>query len=505
MDQHYKKPHPIGLRISSTRFKEFLTSRLRTASVISTVLLALCCLVSNAQVSSNYSFATGSNASLGFDKNNNPLDMSTGTVQIYGANVDVYTATIQNLPFDFVFMGQPHSQFSCNPDGQLRFGTIPITGHSQSASANVPFIITNNIDGLTAPNIGRVHSKVFGLAPNRVFVIEWSNILLFWNTPSTTFSTYQLRLYEGTQEIEMVYGRMFQNGTSAQTNTIGFSSGNTSGFVGVVTNINTTPAYVGNVTSYTTTSFPATSDMANLNSTIEGARRFFRFTPNFNSVNGGVVNLSFSSVTAVGLTTNWEDNSTNETGFLIERSTNAAFTENYQWFTVPTTTSATTGTSYSLPQTTLTPGTQYFYRVYAIVEGAVSASQNGSQSTLSGATYYWTGATGGAWNTFSNWNTAADGTGTAPTAWATSDIHIIDGEGTTPGGNLTISVDRTSFSLGQFRVANNTNLTLQSSAATTRTLTIIGGPGDDFVIEAGSSLNLVNTTQAPSASLIGLN
>jgi hypothetical protein len=58
--------------------------------------------------------------------------------------------------------------------------------------------------------------------------------------------------------------------------------------------------------------------------------------------------------------------------------------------------------------------------------------------------------------------------------------------------------------LGQFIVNNNTNLTLQSSATTTRTLTISGGPGNDFVIEAGSLLNLTNATQAVAFAFSGV-
>lgn len=111
-------------------------------------------------------------------------------------------------------------------------------------------------------------------------------------------------------------------------------------------------------------------------------------------------------------------------------------------------------------------------------------------------TYYWVGATGGTWNTAANWNTSADGTGTTRTTPVSSDILIVDGAGTVAGAATTISVDLASFSIGQFKVTSNTACTLESSATTTRTITITGSTGDDFVIENGSALNLINSTKA---------
>jgi hypothetical protein len=111
-------------------------------------------------------------------------------------------------------------------------------------------------------------------------------------------------------------------------------------------------------------------------------------------------------------------------------------------------------------------------------------------------TYYWVGATGSTWNTAANWNTAADGTGTARTTPIASDILIVDGAGTVAGAATTISVDLASFSIGQFKVTSNTVCTLESSTTTTRTITITGSTGDDFVIESGSALNLINSTKA---------
>ncbi len=74
---------------------------------------------------------------------------------------------------------------------------------------------------------------------------------------------------------------------------------------------------------------------------------------NFTAVNGP--NGSGSSRTVI---LNWTDNSTNETGFTIQRATNAAFTQNL----VSVTVAANTVT---LTQTSLSRNTGYYYRIRA--------------------------------------------------------------------------------------------------------------------------------------------
>lgn len=202
------------------------------------------------------------------------------------------------------------------------------------------------------------------------------------------------------------------------------------------------------------------------------------------------INFSATAITLNSMTINWVDNSTNETSFRVYRSTdNINFTQ--IGTNINSTSSTTTGTIYNSPQTGLTPGTTYYFRIVSVLEGE-SPFLTGNAATLSGATYYWVGADGGTWATLSNWNTSADGTGTTPSALANSDVYIIDGAGTTPGGALTIAVGANA-TIGQFKLVDNTTLTLQSTATTTRTFTISGGPGDDLLIEAGSTLNLTNT------------
>lgn len=243
-------------------------------------------------------------------------------------------------------------------------------------------ILVSNIDAITNATTGKVHYKSQGSAPNRVLIIEWKDLLLNWSATGTTLSTFQLRLYES-GKIESVYGQMWNSSTSSQSSSIGFSSSNTTGTIGQILTITGTPAYSSTATSYTTTSFTASSAMTNLNSAANGSRRVFTFTPPV--VAADPTSLTYTAITGTTITPNWVDNSTTETGFLVTRATDAGFTANVVTTTVASTTAAGTGMAYTLPQTGLNFGTTYYYKIQAINEGAVSAGLTGSQATSAGS------------------------------------------------------------------------------------------------------------------------
>jgi hypothetical protein len=217
------------------------------------------------------------------------------------------------------------------------------------------------------------------------------------------------------------------------------------------------------------------------------------------------ITFSATAVSQNATTLNWVDNSTNETFFRIYRSIdNAIFTQ--IGANIASTSSVGTGTAYSSIQTGLSAGTLYYYRIVSVVE-AESPPLTGNQTTLNGATYYWVGtstaATPSAFENLTNWNTEANGSGTAPSALATSDALIIDGDGSAAtGGDVFVTVNAAA-TVGQFKVLSNTALTIQATTSTTRIITISGGPGEDFTVENGSTLNLNNATNAIAFAFLG--
>ncbi len=338
------------------------------------VYLLIFCLffsvVVNAQSTANYNFSTTTTGSL--------TDMSTGTTQLLAANVDDTPSPLTNIGFDFFFQGVRYSQFSVNENGVLRLGASAqaSTPYKPLGQAAIPIITAYGADQRTHAGDGKVHYKVTGSAPNRTLIVEWLNNQANFNTGGTADLTYQVILSETSGAIQFIYGSMTMsvNGaasTDSRDPHIGFSSGNVANTVGSVTAAQSgtpAPTFDG-VTALPVANLYTAGAITALNSAANGSRRTFSYTP---TTPVAPTALNFTSVTATAMTLNWTDNSADETGFAIYRSTDGI---NYTYVnTVAANTVAST-------QTLLTPSTNYFWQVYAVRE-TISAPASGSQSTI---------------------------------------------------------------------------------------------------------------------------
>jgi len=121
-----------------------------------------------------------------------------------------------------------------------------------------------------------------------------------------------------------------------------------------------------------------------------------------------------------------------------------------------------------------------------------------SAATYSQTTYYWVGGTApAAINTGANWNTSLDGSGaTRPSSSGATDILVFDGTnvgGATPATGVVNLPVNAGITMAQLKFINNAQVTFARPTSGTSTLNINGGAGDDFVIEAGSSLTINST------------
>lgn len=442
-------------------------------------------LNSFSQSSANYTFATNTTGSLIQDANSNSIDMSTGTTGlITTTSSDQSASAVTSIGFNFIFMGNIYTQFSASSNGIIQLGSSAVSSSNYVASGGTvssPKISAFGAD-LGTGTTGSVKSKLVGTAPNRCLVIEFKNMTLLWTSSYTNDGTYQARFYEN-GVIEFVYGSMSITSTASATDntvSIGFSTNTTANSFAYITTSSNTATTSG---SFTDNPVYPSGNITNLHSTADGSRRVYTFTPP--TAPAAPTWGTPTSITTTGMTLNWTDNATDELGYIILKSTdNVNFTQQGSLLAANTITSIITG---------LAPGTTFYWKILAIKEGS-GAEASGSETTLAGATYYWVGSSGSTWSTAANWNTTADGTGSTRSLVLTTDVLIVDGAGTTAGAATTISVDLASFSIGQFKVTSNTACTLQSSITTTRTITITGGGGTDFLIESGCTLNLTNST-----------
>lgn len=121
------------------------------------------------------------------------------------------------------------------------------------------------------------------------------------------------------------------------------------------------------------------------------------------------------------------------------------------------------------------------------------------------STYYWVGGIANSTtgiNTLTNWNTALDGSGSprADNNSGNTDILVFDATnlgGSAPETGPAVISANSSVNCGQMIFVNNVNVTMLRPTSGTSTITLNGGSGEDFVVNAGSSF-IVNS---PAGSL----
>lgn len=234
-----------------------------------------------------YYFETGDDGSLAEDLYGNAVNMSSGTTSLISANQNDTRTNMTSIGFTFSFLGSNMTYFSASSNGALRLGTSNNNSNRISATSygdNFPLSSQNIIapywgDLKTRNSSGKVHYKVQGSSGKRVFIIEFLNMGINYNS-SGADGTYQCRLYEETGIIEFVYGNMSVGSTSGSNSkkvaVIGFSktTGNNNHFSVNQANYNySTTSVIKNNNS-------STGTITGLNSSSDGNRRWFRFYPN---------------------------------------------------------------------------------------------------------------------------------------------------------------------------------------------------------------------------------
>ncbi len=410
--------------------------------------------VANAVSTGTYPFS--------FTSGNSLEDMSSGTTAINLAGADLddgVSSALSNIGFDFWYDGTRYTQFGVSANGYVRLGSIPaasspwvnetIFPSTTDAPKMAPFY-----DDLCVGANGKIHFKTIGAAPNRKLVLEYQNMQITRGSgcAGDGGGTFQMWLTETTGVVEFVYGAGM-TGSQDGGYTIGMQSGSATNYISVTTAVPTSSGP------------PAENSQSGA---IAGGTKYI-FTPN--APTAAPSNLTFTAITGGGMTLNWADNSSNELGFAIYRSTDGV---NYSYIS-----QAAAGAT-SSAQSGLGAGTTYFWRVFAVTEGALSSALSGSQATTAGTTYTWNQTGSAAFGTAANWTP----TRTTP---ATSDILVFNNGATTTVTGIATQT------IGQLKISANTNVTLQA-ATTAKTLSISGGGGDDLDIAAGSTLQLNSAT-----------
>ena len=360
-------------------------------------------------------------------------NMATGTTQLLGPSLDDTASALTNIGFDYWHNGVRAAQFSVNANGNLRLGpTVISTSFSNliNSVTDAPKISPFWDDLCTGSN-GKVHFKVVGAAPTRKLVVEWQNMQITRNGLCTGpgNGTFQAWLFESTGVIEFVYGSIQAAAALDGGYSVGTQAGAATNFASITTN--------GNTVSYTV------ANNTQLDAIIAG--RAYIFTP---LVPADPTNLAFSGTTQFATTLNWADNSTNEVGFAIYKSTDGGATYSFL--------SQTAANAVTYTDSTLGPGLTYFYKVYAVTEGALSANPAAGSVTTNPPGNVTSTAVGGNWSSVATWVS-----GTIP---GPGDAVVIAG-----GATVVIDTAAVAWSV---QVGQGASGVLQWDPAVARTLTV---------------------------------
>jgi hypothetical protein len=448
--------------------RDFKLSFLKTA-FLSCILFIFSNFISTTTFCQSMANYAGAN----FSATSGTFTPLSGGTTVPSLLVDDVASSFVPIGFTFVYMGVPYTQVRAGSDGYLSFGATgsSITNNLATGTTVARPVIAPFWDDMDGRGTGAQASYLTtGSAPNRVFTFQWLN----WGRTGVTTPqlTFQVKLYEADGKIDFVFRQESAALGGTPSASIGLSAITTgSGNYVSLNNAGATP----------TTS---TSTETNTISTKPANGQTYTFLPP-NAIAGTAPSgINFTGVGATTMTVNWTDNTSNETGFALYNSTdgvNFAYVANV----------AAGITTYTA--TGLTPGTTYHWQVFATTEGTGTAAGTGSQATSAAATYYWVGSATAEFNTAGTWNTASDGTGSTRSTPLTTDVLIIDGAGTVAGAAITGGTVNASASIGQLKITSNTPVTL-TGVTSTRTLTITGGSGDDFEIQAASTLTLNGAT-----------
>jgi hypothetical protein len=207
-----KKPYNFSVR---------LTQRLRQVGL--TALLAGGTMVGARAQGLYYTPLTSTNTTSTF------ADLGTAGTAIATTSTDDANSTAQDIGFSFSYNGVAFTQFVLNTNGFIRLGaaapsaanmflqnetatTNPVgvdpIASTDPADVNLLLPFNFDLESASATAVAEYRVATTGTAPNRVCTIQWKNVhdKAATNTAQLATVTFQIKLYETSNQVDFVYG-----------------------------------------------------------------------------------------------------------------------------------------------------------------------------------------------------------------------------------------------------------------------------------------------------------
>ncbi|XZF15684.1 immunoglobulin domain-containing protein [Chitinophagaceae bacterium MMS25-I14] len=425
-----------------------------------------------------------------------------GTVLGSGSSLDDERFLV-TLPFNFIFEGVTYTQVQVSANGYVSFGATDPGSTTRSAigSTNAGFSLASpysrDLGGASAAS--EIRWQATGTSPNRVVTVQWAAMANFFS--STENYNFQVKLYETSNNIDFVYGTHTTTSSSATSGQVGLRGSTNALFVNRTSATNWAATTAGTTNSdavtVSTTVFPAsgltftyTPPPACVAPTAQPT--VLVLTPGISSVAGSftaaspvpnkylVVRTQGASLNTTPVNaTNYAAGATLGNGTVVGLFSGTNFTDN-----------------------NLQSATSYTYTVFSVndacIGGPLYITTNpltASTTTNPGNAYTWNVTTGnGDWTVAANWTPARNITDPTDTLYFNN-------------GATTAATNVPAQTVAKIAVANNTNISLSTTAANTLTI------GYNLSVTAGSTLNLTGgtsvtlafaaATPAPTATISG--
>lgn len=294
------------------------------------------------------------------------------------------------IGFTFNYGGNNYTQFKMASDGFITLNTAQTTtiatNNLGTANANARPIIAPLWDDMDGNATGGSYAgyELTGTAPNRVLTVEWRNWEWNWNSTSPVIS-FQVKLYEGTNNIEFVY----------RTESGSVASGSASIGLGAPTG-NGSGSYL-NLSSITTPAVSSTTSTTNL-STKPATGTVYRFAPGnapaltyaWTSVPAGFTSSVKNPVATVNANTTYYVTVTAPSGCATTSNVTVNTTSGVNITTQPAaSTSICQGNNFTLTVAATGPGLTYQWRKGGTnITGATSSSYTVTGATVADSANY---------------------------------------------------------------------------------------------------------------------